>query len=246
MNVPLLTIENVSKSFRGLKALRSISLEIEPGQIVGIIGPNGAGKTTLFNLISGNLAPDDGRLEFQGHSLLGLKPHQICRLGIARTFQIVKPFGNLTVLENVVVGCFNRSPEPAKAEEKAWSILEFTGLEGKAMAPANNLTTPERKRLEMARALATGPSLLLLDEVMAGLNPIEKDEVIDHVRRIRESGVTILVIEHALRVIMGLSDKIAVLNYGQLIAYGERQSVCSDPAVAEAYLGKDYVSAQRR
>jgi branched-chain amino acid transport system ATP-binding protein len=235
----MLKLEKVSKSFYGLKAIRNVSLEVRENEIVGLIGPNGAGKTTLFNLISGFLSPDSGRILFDGQDLKGLKPHRICKLGLSRTFQIVKPFGNLSVIENVAVGAFNQYDTAPEAEEKAWSVLEFTGLSHKALSPANSLTIPDRKRLELARALATDPRLLLLDEVMAGLNPTEKQMVIDLVLKIRSSGVTILIIEHAMRVIMGLSDRISVLNYGECIASGDTATVCANPHVIEAYLGKN-------
>ena len=172
----MLNVSKVSKSFRGLKALTHVSLQIGENEIIGLIGPNGAGKTTLFNLISGYFEPDEGRIEFQGTSLIGLRPNNICRLGLARTFQIVRPFGNLTVLENVAVGAFNRTGNASEAEHKAWEILEFINLKHKALEPAFSLTTPDRKRLELGRALATDPKLLLLDEVMAGLNPKEKEK----------------------------------------------------------------------
>jgi len=234
----MLKLENVSKSFRGLQAVQNVTMEVHPKEIVGLIGPNGAGKTTLFNLISGFLPPDSGRITFDGRDLVGLKPNRICGLGMARTFQIVKPFGNLSVLENVAVGAFNRYKDAARAEKQAWSVLDFIGLSHKALNPANSLTTPDRKRLELGRALATGPSLLLLDEVMAGLNPSEKQMVSDLVLKIRESGVAVLIIEHAMRVIMGVSERICVLNYGQCIASGDTAAVCADPRVIEAYIGK--------
>ncbi len=233
----ILSVEKVSKSFRGLKAVSAVSLEVRHEEIVGLIGPNGAGKTTLFNLISGFLSPDSGRVAFEGRNLAGLKPNRVCRMGLARTFQIVKPFGNLSVLENVAVGAFNRAASAAEAEEKAWSVLEFIGLEPKALSPAHSLTTPDRKRLELGRALASSPRLLLLDEVMAGLNPREKGVVTELVRKIRASGVAVLIIEHAMRVIMGLSDRVCVLNYGECIATGDTAAVCSNPRVIEAYIG---------
>lgn len=233
----ILSLADVTKSFRGLKAVSAVSLDVRENEILGLIGPNGAGKTTLFNLISGFLAPDEGTILFDGRSLAGLKPNRICRLGLARTFQIVKPFGHLSVLENVAVGAFNRAASAAEAEEKAWSVLKFIGLDHKALSPAFSLTTPDRKRLELGRALACSPRLLLLDEVMAGLNPREKEIVSDLVRNIRGSGVAVLIIEHAMRVIMGLSDRICVLNYGQCIATGDTAAVCSDPKVIAAYIG---------
>jgi branched-chain amino acid transport system ATP-binding protein len=239
-----LEVSDVSKSFMGLKALSNVSLRVEPGQIVGLIGPNGAGKTTLFNAISGFLKPDGGSVKFGGQSLLGLKPDKICKLGVARTFQIVKPFGELTVLQNVAVGAFNRTSDPVEAEDEAWRILEFVGLDNKALEPARSLTTPGRKRLELARALATRPKVLLLDEVMAGLNPTEKDEFTNLVKKIRDTGIAILIIEHAIKVIMGLCDRIVVIQFGCCIAEGDPESISNDPRVIEAYMGKEYASTE--
>jgi branched-chain amino acid transport system ATP-binding protein len=233
----LLRLANVSKSFRGLKAVNGVSLEVRENEILGLIGPNGAGKTTLFNLITGFLRPDTGTITFAGRSLAGLKPNRISRLGLVRTFQIVKPFGRLSVLENVAVGAFQGAAGAAAAEAKAWSVLEFIGLDHKALDPAFSLTTPDRKRLELGRALACSPRLLLLDEVMAGLNPSEKEVFIGLVRNIRAAGVSVLIIEHAMRVIMGLSDRICVLNYGECIATGDTAAVCADPKVIAAYIG---------
>ncbi|MCG6533270.1 MAG: ABC transporter ATP-binding protein, partial [Syntrophales bacterium LBB04] len=228
----------VSKSFRGLRAISNVSLGLERGEILGLIGPNGAGKTTLFNLITGFFRPDSGRIAFMGTDLTNLPPHEICKLGITRTFQIVKPFSHLSTLENVAVGCYNRISHIDEVEESAWEILRFVGLDKKALAPASSLTTPDRKRLEMARALGTRPMLLLLDEVMAGLNPKEQGDIIALVHKIREKGTAIFIVEHHMRVIMGLSDRIVVLNHGVCIADGEPRAVCEDRNVIEAYLGK--------
>jgi branched-chain amino acid transport system ATP-binding protein len=233
-----LGITSVSKSFRGLRAISNVSLGLESGEILGLIGPNGAGKTTLFNLITGFFKPDSGRIAFMGRDLTKLPPHEICKLGITRTFQIVKPFSHLSTLENVAVGCYNRIGHIDEVEESAWEILRFVGLDKKALAPASSLTTPDRKRLEMARALGTKPMLLLLDEVMAGLNPKEQGDIIALVHKIREKGTAIFIIEHHMRVIMGLSDRIVVLNHGVCIADGEPRAVCEDRNVIEAYLGK--------
>jgi len=233
-----LEVFSVSKSFRGLRAISNVSLGLEPGEILGLIGPNGAGKTTLFNLITGFFKPDSGRIAFMGRDLTKLPPHEICKLGITRTFQIVKPFSHLSTLENVAVGCYNRIAHIDEVEESAWEILRFVGLDKKALAPASSLTTPDRKRLEMARALGTRPMLLLLDEVMAGLNPKEQGDIVALVHKIREEGTAIFIIEHHMRVIMGLSDRIVVLNHGVCIANGEPRAVCEDRNVIEAYLGK--------
>ncbi len=234
----LLQASHLTKFFSGLKAVSDVSLTVKQGEIVGIIGPNGAGKTTLFNLISGFLLPDGGSVTFDGQDIVGLKPHRICQLGLTRTFQLVKPFGHLTVLENVSVGAFVRSRHVSTAEQRAWEVLKFFGLEKKALSPASSLTTPDRKRLEMARALATQPKLILLDEVMAGLNPAEKDDVVGLVRKVRDSGIAVLLIEHAMRVIMGLSDRLLVLHHGECIFSGSPQEACSDSGVIEAYLGR--------
>lgn len=231
-------ITSVSKSFRGLRAISNVSLGLESGEILGLIGPNGAGKTTLFNLITGFFKPDSGRITFMERDLTNMPPHEICKLGITRTFQIVKPFSHLSTLENVAVGCYNRIGHIDEVEESAWEILRFVGLDKKALAPASSLTTPDRKRLEMARALGTKPMLLLLDEVMAGLNPKEQGDIIALVHKIREKGTAIFIIEHHMRVIMGLSDRIVVLNHGVCIANGEPRAVCEDRKVIEAYLGK--------
>jgi branched-chain amino acid transport system ATP-binding protein len=233
-----LEVFSVSKSFRGLRAISNVSLRLDPGEILGLIGPNGAGKTTLFNLITGFFKPDSGRIAFMGRDLTSMSPHEICKLGITRTFQIVKPFSHLSTLENVAVGCYNRIAHIDEVEESAWEILRFVGLDKKALAPASSLTTPDRKRLEMARALGTRPMLLLLDEVMAGLNPKEQGDIVALVHKIREKGTAIFIIEHHMRVIMGLSDRIVVLNHGVCIANGEPRAVCEDRKVIEAYLGK--------
>ena len=237
----LLEIVNLTKSFGGLKAVDAFSLTIAPGEIVGLIGPNGAGKTTIFNLITGAIPSDSGRVTFDGRSIERLKPWDICRAGIGRTFQMVRPFLNRTVLYNTMVGAFVRVKTPAEAEAKALETLAFTGLLAKKDALAKSLTLPDRKRLEIARAVATRPRLLLLDEVMAGLNETETREAIDLVVRLRrEMDLSLLIIEHVMEVVMSLSDRIAVLHHGEKIAEGSPQAVCAEKCVIEAYLGEDY------
>jgi len=235
-----LKIENLSKSFGGLMAVNRVTFQVEEGEIVGLIGPNGSGKTTIFNLISGFLTPDTGSIWLGEESLLGLKPHQICRRGIGRTFQIVKPFSNLTVMRNVRAAIFNREREISKANRQSDRWLEFVGLRSKRDELAANLTLMERKRLELARSLATHPKFLLLDEVMAGLTPVEQKQMIELVKKIREGGITVIVIEHAMRIIMTLSDRIIVLCFGEIIAEGDPRNVAQDPNVIKSYLGEKY------
>ncbi|HKW92135.1 MAG TPA: ABC transporter ATP-binding protein [Methylomirabilota bacterium] len=242
MTAPLLEVAGLSKRFGGLQAVRDLSLEMARGEVLGLIGPNGAGKTTAFNLVSGFLAPDAGQIRFDGRSVVGLKPHAICRLGLARTFQIVRPFPHLSVLDNVRVGALARRPRMADARGQARAVIDRVGLGAKADQPAAGLTLPDRKRLELARALATEPTLLLLDEVMAGLNPTEIEAIVALVRRINAEGVSILLIEHNMRAVMSLSHRIAVLNFGEKIVEGEPAAVANHPRVIEAYLGEEYVA----
>jgi branched-chain amino acid transport system ATP-binding protein len=236
----MLAISGVSKSFRGLKAVSRASFEVGEGSIVGLIGPNGAGKTTLFNMVAGVYAPDEGAIAFQGRPIAGLRPDQVCAAGIGRTFQIVKPFAGLSVLDNVIVGALLRSKDVPSARRHAAGIVDKLGLGAKAELPASALTLPDRKRLEVARALATRPRLLLLDEVMAGLRPTECDQMVEVFRELnRAEGLTILLIEHVMRAVMALAQRIVVLNHGEIIAHGAPDDVVRDRAVLECYLGEE-------
>jgi len=232
----------VTKSFRGLKAVADASFDVADGAIVGLIGPNGAGKTTLFNVIAGVYAPDAGSVTFQGRSISGLRPDQVCAAGIGRTFQIVKPFAGLSVLDNVIVGALQRAKSVSAAKRHAAEIIAKLNLEAKRDLPASSLTLPDRKRLEVARALATRPKLLLLDEVMAGLRPTECDQMVQVFRELnRAEGLTILLIEHVMRAVMALAQRIVVLHHGEIIARGAPEDVVRDPAVLECYLGEEAV-----
>src|SRR5688572_9926131 len=236
----LLRVVNLSKSFRGLRAVQKASFEIPEGDINGLIGPNGAGKTTIFNIVAGVYAPDAGEIWFDERRIDGLRPDEVCAAGIGRTFQIVKPFAGLSVLDNVIVGALQRSKSVAQARAHSVFILEKLNLAQKRDLPAASLTLPDRKRLEVARALATRPRLLLLDEVMAGLRPTECDQIVAVFRELnRGEGLTILLIEHVMRAVMALAGHIGVLHHGEVIARGTPEQVVRDPAVLECYLGEE-------
>ncbi|MFB0507103.1 MAG: ABC transporter ATP-binding protein [Thermodesulfobacteriota bacterium] len=240
----LLELKGLSKSFGGLMAVGGLDLTISGGEIVGMIGPNGAGKTTVFNLITGLHFPDSGDVHFNGERTTRLKPYDLCLRGLGRTFQIVKPFGTKSVIRNAMVGAFCRVKTTQEAEEVALEVLEFTGLLPKKNLLAKSLTIADRKRLELARALATRPKLLLLDEVMAGLTPRETDDMISLVRKIRDQGVTLFIIEHVMQAVMNLSERVILLHHGEKIVEGTPQEMASDRRVIKAYLGEEYVIAR--
>jgi branched-chain amino acid transport system ATP-binding protein len=239
----LLAIRDVVKQFGGLKAINRFNLEIDRGDIVGLIGPNGAGKTTIFNVITGVYPVEGGEIWFKDKCINGISPDKACALGFGRTFQVAKPFAGKSVLYNVMVGAFARTNDARVAEDKALEVLEFLGLSSKKDQLGKSLTIADRKRLEIAKALATSPDLLLLDEVMAGLNPKETEAAIGLVRAIAARGITLLIIEHVMEVIMSLSHRVAVLHHGEKIAEGDPKAIVQDAAVIKAYLGDGYVAS---
>ena len=240
----MLTLERVTKRFGGLTAVREVSLDVPPGDLLGIIGPNGAGKTTLFNVVAGYSRPDGGRVLFDGRDVGGQPPHVICRLGLTRTFQLVKPFGNLSVADNVMIGALTRLRRVRAARVEAERVVETCGLAPHAAARAKALPIGLRKRLEVARALATRPRLLLLDEVMAGLTPTELAGMIELIRRLHGDGLTLIVIEHVMAAMMRLARRIVVLHHGETIAEGAPSEIARDRRVIDAYLGEEFVLAQ--
>jgi branched-chain amino acid transport system ATP-binding protein len=236
-----LVVRNLSKQFGGLRAVQDLSFSVKENETVALIGPNGAGKTTSFNLITGFHRPDEGSVSAFGREIVGLRPYDICAHGLARTFQVAKPFGAMTVLANVMTGAFLRDKKLEVARARACEAVEFVGLSAKQHTPARDLTTIDQRRLEMARALATEPRLLLLDEVMAGLNPAEIDEAVALVEKLSKRGLTIIIVEHVMRAIMAVARHIVVLDHGQKIAEGSPKEVVENPEVVRAYLGSGYV-----
>jgi branched-chain amino acid transport system ATP-binding protein len=241
---PLLTLERVTKRFGGLTAVREVSLEVRAGDLLGVIGPNGAGKTTLFHVISGYFVPDEGRVTLDGADITGLPAHAICQRGLTRTFQIVKPFGNLSVEDNVMIGALTPLTSTRQARAEARRVIDICGLGPHASARARALPLGLRKRLEVARALATRPRLLLLDEVMAGLNPTELVGIIELIRRLHADGLTLIVIEHIMAAMMRLAQRIVMLHHGEKIAEGTPREIASDRRVIDAYLGEEFVLAE--
>jgi branched-chain amino acid transport system ATP-binding protein len=232
-----LRADSLRVEFGGLMAVSDVGLELREGEILGLIGPNGAGKTTLFNVVSGYVRPSRGRVELFGRDVTGLRPYDLARLGVARTFQVVRPFPRLTVLGNVMVAAYLRHRSRAAAERAATEVIARVGLERFLQEPAGSLTLPSRKRLEIAKALALDPRVLLLDEVVAGLNPREVEDTIGLIRGVRESGVSIVIVEHIMKVVMGLSDRVMVLSFGRKLAEGAPAAVAAHPEVISAYLG---------
>ena len=232
-----LVVKDLSKSFGGLRAVQGVNLTVRENEILALIGPNGAGKTTAFNLIMGFYRPDDGSVVAFGREMVGLRPHAVCKHGLARTFQVAKPFGGMTVLENVMTGSFLRHRQPNAARNQAREAIAFVGLAARENTPARDLTTIDQRRLEMARALATEPRMLLLDEVMAGLNPAEVDQAVALVQKLAARGLTIVIVEHLMRAVMALAKHIIVLDHGQKIAEGNPAEVIAKPEVIRAYLG---------
>lgn len=239
--IEILRIEKVTKNFGSLIALNGVDVTVNRGDILGMIGPNGSGKTTLFNVISGIHAPVSGEIRYKGQKISRRKPHSICRMGIARTFQIVQPFSQMTLLENVLIGAmYGRGLSLSQGRDKAEEILEFVGLREKLHLIPDRITTPDRRRLELARALATEPEVILLDETMAGLTPTEIEDALQLLRRINDRGITLFIVEHVMKAVMGISERVMVLHYGEKIAEGKPEEVAQNAEVIKAYLGDRY------
>jgi branched-chain amino acid transport system ATP-binding protein len=236
----LLSVQNLTMKFGSLAAVDDVSLSVGKGEIIGLIGPNGAGKTTFFNCLTGYLTPQNGAVQFGGRAITGMRPNRICRLGLARTFQIVQVFREMTTWENVIVGAFCRTPDSAEAYRETMEILRFTGLYEKKDSLVGNLTIADHKRLEISKALATKPNLLMLDEAMAGLNATETIEAIELIKKIRSRGITLIVVEHVMEVIMSLSERVVVFDSGKKIAEDVPEKIVKNPRVIEAYLGEAY------
>lgn len=239
--IEILRIEKVTKNFGSLIALNGVDVTVNRGDILGMIGPNGSGKTTLFNVISGIYAPASGEIRYKGQKISRRKPHSICRMGIARTFQIVQPFSQMTLLENVLIGAmYGRGLSLSQGRDKAEEILEFVGLREKLHLIPDRITTPDRRRLELARALATEPEVILLDETMAGLTPTEIEDALQLLRRINDRGITLFIVEHVMKAVMGISERVMALHYGEKIAEGKPEEVAQNSEVIKAYLGDRY------
>lgn len=243
MTQALLKVEKIAKRYGGVQAVKELSFELHRGEILGLLGPNGAGKTTAFNMIAGFVGTDQGRISLEGREISGLKPWDVCKAGVARTFQLSKPFGGMTTRENLVVGGLVKHKDKAKAQAKADELLEFLGMSTLGDTDADDLTAFERRKVELGRALSTDPQLLLMDEVVAGATPQEAMTMVQLVKQVRERGVTVLIIEHVMKVIMGLSDRVIVMHLGELIADGEPSRVVKQENVLKAYFGEDYVDA---
>jgi branched-chain amino acid transport system ATP-binding protein len=240
MSQPILEVTHLSKRFRGLLAVNDLSFHVNKGEILGVIGPNGAGKSTTFNLITGVYAPDTGEVKLSGQNITGLSPDKICKKGLSRTFQVTRPFGEMSVLQNVMVGSFLNTSHIRQAVQEARELVEFVGLSSKANAVARTLSIIDQRRLEFARSMATKPALLLLDEALAGLNSTEVEEAIQLIWKVKSAGITLVVIEHVMKVINTISDRVVVLNFGAKLAEGMPKEVMSNAAVIEAYLGKGF------
>ncbi|UZG44396.1 ABC transporter ATP-binding protein [Caldimonas thermodepolymerans] len=243
MSKTLLKVEGIAKRYGGVQAVRNLSFDLHHGEILGLLGPNGAGKTTAFNMIAGFVRPDEGRITLNGQDITGRKPWDVCKAGIGRTFQLSKPFGGMSVRENLVVGSLVKTNDRARSQALADELLDFLGMSALANMDAEDLTAFERRKVELGRALSTEPTLLLMDEVVAGATPQEALAMVDLVKQVRDRGVTVLIIEHVMKVIMGLSDRVIVMHLGELIADGEPSQVVKQEQVLRAYFGEDYVDA---